>query len=241
MALLLSACESPAERASGYLESAENLFEKGDIMKAEIDVKNALQIQPKNANARFLLARINEARQEFQDMASNLRAAVDADPEFAEARIKLGSLYAMAGAMELAEEQAGLLADVDRERVDAKIFLAQISAAKGDLEQARLNLEEALAKEPANMQALGLLASISAATDLTGALELLDDGIAIAEDDRPLRLLRVQLLQRAGTYQDEVVEEYQGLMTDYPDEVAYGYRLAQFLASEGRTDEVEPV
>ncbi len=241
MALLLSACESPAERASGYLESAENLFEKGDIIKAEIDVKNALQIQPKNANARFLMARINEARREFQDMASNLRAAVDANPEFAEARIKLGSLYAMAGAMELAEEQAALLADVDRERVDAKIFLAQISAAKGDLERARLNLEEALAKEPANMQALGLLASISAATDLTGALELLDGGIAIAEDDRPLRLLRVQLLQRAGTYQDEVVEEYQGLMTDYPDEVAYGYRLAQFLASEGRTDEVEPV
>ena len=241
IALLLSACESPAERASGYLESAENKFEAGDIIKAEIDVKNSLQIQPKNADARFLLARINESRQEFQDMASNLRAAVDADPEFAEARIKLGSLYAMAGAMELAEEQAGLLTEVDRERVDAKIFLAQISAAKGDLEHARLNLEEALVKEPANMQALGLLASISAATDLTGALELLDDGIAIAEDDRPLRLLRVQLLQRAGTYQDEVVEEYQGLMTDYPDEVAYGYRLAQFLSAEGRTDEVEPV
>ena len=139
----------------------------------------------------------------------------------------LGSLYAMARAMELTEEQASLLTEADRERVDAKIFLAQISAAKGDLEQARINLEEALLKEPANMQALGLLASISAATDLSGALELLDEGIAIADDDRPLRLLRIQLLQRAGTYQDEVVEEYQGLMTDYPDEVAFGYRIKE--------------
>ena len=239
--LLLGACESPEQRASGYIESAEKQFEEGDIVKAEIDAKNALQIQPKNADARFLLARINETRQEFQEMASNLRAAVDADPEFAEARIKLGLLYAMARALELAEEQASLLSDVDRERADAKILFAQISAAKGDLEQARLNLEEALLKEPANIQALGLLASISAATDLPSALDLLDQGIAIAEDDRPLRLLRIQLLQRAGTYQDEVVAEYRGLMTDYPDEVAFGYRLAQFLASEGRTDEVEPV
>ena len=239
--LLLGACESPEERATGYIESAEKRLEEGDIVKAEIDVKNALQIQPKNAKARFVLARINESRQEFQEMAANLRAAVDSDPGFAEARIKLGSLYAMARALELAEEQANLLTDADRERVDARILLAQIAAANGDLEQARLNLEEALVKEPANIQALGLLASIAATTDLSGALALLDQGIAIAEDDRPLRLLRIQLLQRDGNYLNEVVAEYQGLMADYPDEVAFGYRLAQYLATEGRMDEVEPV
>ena len=240
-ALLLGACESPDERAAGYLESAEQQFESGDSVKAEIDVKNALQIQPKNAKARFLLARINESRREFQDMAANLRSAVEADPEFAEARIKLGSLYAMAGALELAEEQAGKLTSADRERVDAKILLAQIAAAKGDLELASQKLEEALEQDPANMQALGLLVSISAGSDLTGALALLDQGIADAEDDKPLRLLRIQILQRVGNFQDEVVAEYRGLMEDYPDEVGFGYRLAQFLASEGRIDEVEPV
>ena len=239
--LLLGACESPEERATGYIESAQLRFDEGDIVKAEIDVKNALQIQPKNAQARFLLAQINETRREYQDMASNLRAAVEIDPGFSEARIKLGSLYAMGGALELAEEQVGVLTDADLERADAKILQAQIAAANGDLELATLKLKEALESDPANMQALGLLVSISAASDLEGALVLLDQGIADAEDSRPLRLLRIQILQRAGSRQDDVVAEYKSLMEDYPDEVAFGYRLAQFLASEGRVDEVEPV
>ena len=55
-ALFLGGCESPEERASGYLASAENRFDDGDVVKAEIDAKNALQIQPKNAKAHFLLA-----------------------------------------------------------------------------------------------------------------------------------------------------------------------------------------
>jgi tetratricopeptide (TPR) repeat protein len=239
--LLLGACESPEERVAGYIADAEQRLDEGDIVKAEIDVKNALQIQPKNAQARFLMAQINETRREFQDMATNLRAAVEIDPEFAAARIKLGSLYAMAGALELAEEQAGMLTDADRERVDAKILLAQIAAANGDLELASQKLEEALALDSSNMQALGLLVSISASTNLTDALALLDQGIVDAEDDRPLRLLRIQILQRAGNYEDEVIAEYQGLMSDYPDEVAFGYRLAQFLAESGRVNDVEPV
>ncbi len=60
--LFLSACESPEERAAGYLDSAQVLYDADDLVKAEIDVKNALQIQPKNSRARYLLAEINEQR-----------------------------------------------------------------------------------------------------------------------------------------------------------------------------------
>lgn len=238
---MLMACESSEDRASGYLASAEQLFADGDVVKAEIEVKNALQIQPKNAKARFLLARIDEDRREYQDMASNLRIAIEADPEYTDARIKLGMLYTMGGASELAEEQVNKLTVADRERTDARILLARIAATNGDTETAVAELETALRQDPSNIQALGLLASISAATDLEGALELIDRGIADADDPKPLRMLRIQLLQQAGNRQAEVEQALRGLMQDYPDEPAFGYQLARYLATEGRIDEVEPV
>jgi Flp pilus assembly protein TadD len=237
----LGACQSPEDRAAGYLASAEAHFAEGDLVKAEIEVKNALQIWPKNPKGRFLLANINESRREFQDMASNLRIAVEADPDFVEARIKLGVLYALAGERELAEEQAKLVKGADRDRVDARLLFARVAAAGGDLETARVELEAAVRKEPTNEQALGLLASVAATTDLPAALALIDKGIAQADDKRALRLLRIQILQRDPNRGAEVEKEYRALMTDYPGDVEFGYQYAQFLASAGRIDDVEPV
>lgn len=238
---LITGCESPEDRAKGYLDSAQILYEEGDLVKAEIEVKNTLQIQPKNPQGRFLLATIHESRGEFQEMAANLRIAVESDPNFAEARVKLATIYILAGATDLAIEQAELILGDDRERADAKILFARIEASQGDLEAAREFLEEALEIEPSNTQALGLLASVSATTDLPGALALIDKGIADSDDPRPLRLLRIQLLQQSGARPADVEAGYRSLMKDYPEEPAYGYQLARFLASQGQVDAVQPV
>jgi tetratricopeptide (TPR) repeat protein len=237
---LLGACESPAEKASGYLVKAESYFAEGDLVKAEIEVKNTLQISAKDPEARFLLARIAESRGEFPEMAQNLRIAIESKPDFIEARVKLGTLYVMGNALELAEEQAAYLADSGAGSADVRILNARIFAAKGDLESARTELEAALKIEPDNVQALGLLASVAATTDLEGALVLIDQGISVAEDDRPLRLLRIQLLQQAGKTA-EVDAEFRALLSAYPQETAYGYQYARFLVEEGRIDDVEPV
>ena len=100
--LFLAGCESPEERAAGYVARAEQLVEEDNLVKAELEVRNALQIEPKNADARFLLATIAESRGDFGEMAANLRAAVEARPDFLEARLKLGTLYALGGATDLA-------------------------------------------------------------------------------------------------------------------------------------------
>lgn len=238
--LMLGACESPTEKAAGYLVQAQAYFDEGDLVKAEIEVKNTLQIQPKNPEARMLLAMIAESRADFPEMAQNLRIAIESKPEFVEARIKLGTLYALGGATELAETEAAYLDANGFDNADVRILNARIKAANGDLEGGREELEKALEMEPDNAQALGLLASVAATTDLEGALDLIDRGIAVADDDKPLRILRIQLLQQAGRNED-VDAEYRGLIADYPDELAFGYQYARFLAEAGRVDEVEPV
>jgi tetratricopeptide (TPR) repeat protein len=239
-AVFLAACESPKERAFGYYDKAEAYFDAGDLVKAEIEVKNTLQILPKYPPARYLLANIAEARGDFPEMAQNLRIAVQADNEFVDARVKLGTLYIMGGAVDLAQEQQEYFVANNIDTAAVRILNARIVAAAGDLEAARLELDAALEMEPDNSQALGLLASIAASTDLDSALELIDQGIASSDDDQSLRMLRINLLQQAGR-SAEVDASYQQLLKDYPDQVAYGYQYARFLAEEGRIEEVEPV
>ena len=65
-------CSSPEEQAAGYLSEAEARFEAGDLVQAKLELRNALQIQPKNARARYLLALINEREEDFGKVVGNL-------------------------------------------------------------------------------------------------------------------------------------------------------------------------
>ena len=240
LALVMVGCESPEDKVAGYVAAAEEFFEAEDLTKAELEVKNALQIQPKNAQANFLLAKISESRQNFPQMAASLRAAIESDPEFVEARVKLGTLYVLGGAVDEAKEQLDALNAAGVNTPLVKVFNARMQAVDGNLEGAQNLLEEALQEEPSNIQALGLLASITATEDLDSALDLIARGIAVTDNSRPLRLLRVQLLTRANRF-DDVEQEYKALVAEFPDELAFGYQYARFLVQQGRTDEVEGV
>lgn len=237
---VLTGCESPEERASGYVTRAEQLFEEENLVKAELEAKNALQIEPRNPDARFLIARIAESRGDFGEMAANLRAAIESRPDFLAARLKLGTLYALGGALDLADEQLDAAKQLAPEDPDVGILNARLLASRGELEAAAAELQKVLQAKPDSMDAVGLLANVTAASDVDEAVAIVDKAIAEAEDSRVLRMLRIQLLQRGGD--DAAVEAgYRELVRDYPEESAYRYQLARFLAGSGKLDEVEEV
>jgi len=240
LAVALVACESPEDRAQNYVAKADQFLADGNLVKAEIEAKNALQIEPQNAEARYALARVAEGRSDFGDMAANLRAAVEFRPEFLEARLKLGTIYALGGATELAEEQLAAVEKFAAEDSGTRLLRARLMAARGDLEGARKELEAVVELQPDNNEALGLFANVTAASDVDAAIAIVDGAIAKATDNRLLRLLKIQLLQRGGD-EAAVEAEYRTLIDEYPDEVAYSYQLARFLASAGKPDEVEVV
>ena len=58
--LVLSGCGGGEERQEEYLTRAQEYFDEDNMDKAKIEAKNVLQINPKNAEARYLLGMINE-------------------------------------------------------------------------------------------------------------------------------------------------------------------------------------
>ncbi len=65
-------CASSEEKAAEYVQSAQLLFDEQNYVKAALEVKNAIQIDPKNAKARYLAALIAEQQRDFQAMGENL-------------------------------------------------------------------------------------------------------------------------------------------------------------------------
>ena len=61
----LIACTSPEEKAQNYVQNADALFAEGNLLKAEIEYKNALQINQNQTDAWFGIAKIHEHKKEW--------------------------------------------------------------------------------------------------------------------------------------------------------------------------------
>ncbi len=242
-ALLIAACGSPEERAEGHLAKAEQFLAQGDVVKAKLEAQNAAQIQPKNPKARLLLAKIAEQEGEYRNAIGHLLVAVDADPSFVEARIKLGGYYFLGRAVDEARAQADAVLALAPDDAEAHLLDARVKYLEQDLAGATAAVEHALELDPRLVDALMFKAGLLAEQEqFDEAFALVESGIASvdAKAAEPLRLFRLALLRRAGR-NDEFEQDLLALARDFPGKTAYQYGLAQFYAGEDRLDDAERV
>ena len=72
-AYTLISCGGADERKSVYMEKAKSSIEAGDLEKARIELKNVLQIDPKDSNAYFHLGKIYEQKKNYRQAFSNYK------------------------------------------------------------------------------------------------------------------------------------------------------------------------
>ncbi len=75
---MLTACAE--EDPQQYIQEGKALLDKGDMEGAQLQFKNALQVNPKLAEAYYGLALIAEKKQDFLAMGKNLLEVVALDP-----------------------------------------------------------------------------------------------------------------------------------------------------------------
>jgi len=240
---LLAGCGSPEERAAEYLEKAEALYEQEDYVTARIEAMNAAQIEPRNADVRYLLAQIEEKEQNFRKAMGHLQVAIDADPDHLESRIKLGNYYILSKAPELATEQAAAAIKLAPDNAEARLLQARIFLLKEDFATAMDEVDATLAINPNLINAIMLKAGLTMADDdIDAALQLIQDGIDSAnkDDGKQLRQFRILLLRSAERY-DEIETDINALIADYPDEESFPLALTQLYIMQNRDDEAEKV
>ncbi|MBK7420506.1 MAG: tetratricopeptide repeat protein [Nitrospira sp.] len=60
--LTLSACGGPQERKAQYRAKAQDYIQAGNFPKARVALRNVLKIDPKDAEAFFLMAQVEERK-----------------------------------------------------------------------------------------------------------------------------------------------------------------------------------
>jgi len=161
----VTACGGADERKVKYLEKGKTYLADKNYDKARIELKNVLQIDPKFAEAHFLMGRLEESGNEIAKAVGNYRKAIELDPSYVLAKVKLSKIYVIAGTDETIKEAKQLLGEIEKSGADtpeSELIRATIEYKTGSKEKATLALESIIEKDIKLVEGVLLLANIYA-------------------------------------------------------------------------------
>ena len=238
---LLAACSPPEDKVAEHLKKAEAFMAAEDWKKAALEAKTAVQIQPKNAEAHLILAKLAWRESKFPEAFNQLTMAVESDPNLVEARLRLGDLYFSSGDVDAAAAQAEAARKLAPDRADVHLLSAKVFYLRKDIPGALAEIDAALAIDPAYVGAITAKAGLLAGQgDGPGALAVVDDGLTKTkgQDADVLRNFRLDLLRSSGdpkAYEEALL----AMIQQFPDRTEYRYQLLDFYAGTGRLDDEE--
>jgi len=237
--LALSGCDSAQDREQKYLSKAQTYFDEANYEKMQVELKNVLQINPKNTDARYLSALVAEKDQDWRKMFGTLLAVVEAQPDHYEAQLKLAKLYLFSKDVEKASEKIELVLTAEAENPDAIALKATIQLMNKDIDGATALLNQALTVKPGHYDSSLLLISILGQQKKVDEIkQLLESALAVNPDKLKLSLLKIKLLLSENK-KDEVNTLYPSLIQRFPENETLYYSFAKFSLAEKKIDQAE--
>jgi tetratricopeptide (TPR) repeat protein len=153
VALSLCACSSMEEKRDKFFASGKELYQKEDYIRARLEFHNALQIDPKFAEAFLWLGKTEIRLKNPRGAYGALNQAVELDPKLTEAQILLGDILLMAKQLDKAQEKADIALQRDPQNTEALLLSAALAAAKEQPQKALETLAEVRRLDPAKISA----------------------------------------------------------------------------------------
>ncbi len=233
-------CSGGKERQAEYFSKAQALFDQGNVVKARVEVRNALQIDANYPDARYLLALIYEREKNWQQMFANLRLVVELDSGHIGGNIKLAQMYYANRAYPQTLEHVEAVLQLEPNNPDAHMLKGSVFFRNGEHDEAIREAHLALNQQPGHVGAISVLTEVYKAEDPERALAIIGDGIDKQSQNATLKLLKIDVLETQGDI-DGAIEVYQQLAQEYPENLLFHYRLVNLLEKHNRIDEAESV
>ena len=234
--LAVTACSKP-KSSDDYLTQARQDRHNGDDKAAIIDLKNALQKDPKNGEARVLLAQILNDHGEGSAAEIELRKAMDLGVKNSEIMAAMGRALLLQqqylkviDTISVIEGVKGeVAADIYNVRGEAYLNLNRIAEAQSAF-------DNALKEYPDSADAYlgkGRLAALR--HDMNGALQQMD--IALSKDPKSTRawMMKASLLMTQGQY-EEAKSAYGRVLQINKDDVSAHLGLASVDMAQSKLD-----
>jgi len=229
---LLAACDSADERANAYFTKGVELLEGGELDKAILEFRNALQINQDLVPPRLEFAKALVQKQDFQGAIGNFLKVIELDPENIEARQRVGEI--LLGARQLDDAMihidAAMALDPGNRDLRGLKATGLFRQGKGDdaVEMANSLLSDDPASIPAALVLIGE----------RGALSFADSAITQNPREIGLHLSKLQILEKTG--QSDAVGKQLGEMRQlFPGNASIGTALVRWHVGEGNLDAAE--
>lgn len=153
--LLVSACaatEEALQKSQGhYQEGVATL--SGDRQKAFVSFQKAVQLNPKNKEARYGLGHVYALQGKLAQAEEEFRTAIRIDDAYSEAHTYLGQVLASQGKWDEAIQsyRAALSNPLYATPDLARFHLGRALTQRGDFQEAMESLEDAVAANPASV------------------------------------------------------------------------------------------
>lgn len=160
MVFLLVSCGGPQARKAQYRAKAQEYIQAGNFSKARVALRNVLKIDPKDADAYFLVAQVEEKEKNWRNAVANYQQVVDIVPDHQEALIILAKYYLearMAG--QVIEAADKVLAKLPQ-NPQAEALKIAVLAQEGKIPQALVRAEELSRGHPTEPDVAILLATL---------------------------------------------------------------------------------
>lgn len=237
--LAVPGCGGLEERKAGSVDHGKALIEQGSFEQARSEFEGILQTNPKDARARFWLAKTLERLERWPLAAAHYLTVADLDKTHIAARIRLGQLYLAGGAVDKAFRQAEDALRIERENPDALVLRGAIRAQQENTEQAIRNIQMALRQHPGHVNGIELLSFIYLEKGKKDeALSVIDEGIKRNPASIGLLLAKVDILAAGGEI-DKATRQLVTIGDLEPAVVEHRIRLARFYVGQQQLGKAE--
>ncbi|MDP1770522.1 MAG: tetratricopeptide repeat protein [Nitrospirota bacterium] len=153
-------CGGPEEHKAKYRLRAQEYFEQGNFPKARVAIRNVLKIDPKDIEAYFLYAQVEEKERNWRNALAGYQQVVELSPEHDRALIKLAKYYLEARALEQVTQITDRILTKTPKHVPAQALQIAVMAVTGKLDEAIGRAEQLISAAPADTDAVLLIASL---------------------------------------------------------------------------------
>jgi tetratricopeptide (TPR) repeat protein len=232
--LLLAACESKEEQAVRFAESGQEYLAQGDLDKAELQFNNALFKDPINIVALRGAAEVAEQKEQISRQGAMLQRLLNELPEDVEANLAFARIALLGGQAERALEHAERVLAQRPDEPEALTIKGAALVVEEKLSEATEVLNRALEQDPDNAEIFNLLAAGDIRRDdYEAALARVNEGIEKAENPETLLIVKLILAERLRG-PDEVIETFEALIEEAPENGLYRQRLADYVLQKKR-------
>ena len=232
---------TPEERAAQYLESGKTYFEKGEYVKANLDLRNALQLNERLVDAWYMLSKISQKNGDFRSSFGMLQRAVGINPSHVGAQIDLGKLLLAGKQLDKALEKSDLVMKLEPDSARAHSFRAAVMLTLGNYDSAIAESDKALAVDPKNVEALIVSASTRIRQGkIDDAMAFADRGLAAEPGEAALHILKISTYEKEGRF-DDAVAAYKAAIAATNNANSFRRGLVTLYLRNKKTDEAAAV